>query len=393
MYQLSNIKNVLALTTMLFFFSACTDGGGSTTYSVSSGSTSDSVSDGSTSDSVSDGSTLTSIQSSKATLKGRVKDKDTGKGLGHVKVSIGESTTTTDADGNFELSNLNESDSEIVTFESEGYVDSSVAVKIDEPSEDNTASSNYLEVSMDGYDSESYYMSQDDIVIDATNGATISILSSTEYVDDSGKIFNGNITAQASYINVTTETGREVFPGEYEGVDTSGSIVLFVSYGAISFTLQDDSGNQLDLSGIATITFPSLGLPEQDIIPLWYYDYDQGLWVEEGYAELQEDGTYQGEISYSGIWSLNKPIEEAPGIYRSRIVDENGDPATTVKVHAIGSNWIRTDLSTDENGEFEIEVIPGSTFKLKAYHYVDQYEAVYDGTLPAITSGEILEDY
>ena len=369
MYQLSNIKTIFALTTMLFFLSAC---GG-----VSS------------SDSVSDGSTLTSIQSSKATLKGRVKDKDTGKGLGRVKVSIGESTTTTDTDGNFELSDLNESDSEIVTFESEGYVDSSVAVNIDEPSEDNTASSNYLEISMDGYDSETYYMSQDDIVIDATNGATISILSSTKYVDDSGTIFNGNITAQASYINVTTETGREVFPGEYEGVDSSGSIVLFVSYGAISFALKDDSGNQLDLSGIATITFPSLGLPEQDIIPLWYYDYSQGLWIEEGYAELQEDGTYQGGISHSGTWSLNKPIEDVPGIYRSRIVYKNGDPATTVKVHAVGSNWIRTDLSTDEDGVFEIEVIPGSTFKLKAYDYTNKYEAVYDGTMPAIASGEI----
>ncbi len=88
-------------------------------------------------------------------------------------------------------------------------------------------------------------------------------------------------------------------------------------------------------------------------------------------------------------WSLNKPIENDPAIYRSRIVYENGDPATTVKVYAVGNNWIRTDLSTDEDGMFEIEVIPGETFKLKAYEYTDKYEAVYAGTIPAIASGEI----
>ncbi len=259
----------------------------------------------------------------------------------------------------------------------------------DPVSKDNTISSDYPEDTTDSYDSVGVYTTQNDIIINTTHGAIVSIPSSSEYIDISEKIFDGNITVGTTYIDVTTETGRENFPGEYEGRDSSGSVVLFVSYGAVSLELKDDSGNKLDLSGIATITFPSLGLPEKNIIPLWYYDHSQGVWIEEGYAELQEDGTYQGEISHLGTWSLNKPIEGDPGIYRSRIVDENGNPATTVKVYAIGTNWIRTDLSTDEDGVFEIEVIPGSTFKLKAYDYTDKYEAAYDGTMPAIISGEI----
>ena len=60
----------------------------------------------------------------------------------------------------------------------------------------------------------------------------------------------------------------------------------------------------------------------QIIIPLWFYDYLQGLWIEEGYAELQTDGTYKGEISHPGTWSLNQPIENAPGIYRGHIINE-----------------------------------------------------------------------
>lgn len=373
MYQLSKIRNIVPLTAVLFFLSAC--GGGGSTF-----------------DSVSDGSTPSSVLSNKVTLKGRVKDKDTGKGLGDVKISIGESSTITDAEGYYELFDINESDREVVTIENEGYVDNSVITQIDGPSEDNTPSSNYLEISIDDYDNEANYMTQKEIIIDATNDATIHIPSSTEYVDHLGNIFDGNFSTEAAYIKVTTEAGREVFPGEFEGKDSYDSTVLFVSYGAVAVELKDDSGNKLDLSGVATITFPALGLAKQDIIPLWYYDYNQGVWIEEGYAELQEDGTYQGRISHLGTWSLNKPIEDTPGIYRSRIVYENGDPATTVKVHAIGVNWIRTDLSTDENGIFEIEVIPGSTFHLKAYHYTDKYEALYDDTVSEIASGEIFED-
>ncbi len=37
---------------------------------------------------------------------GKVKDKNTGKGLGHVKVSVGDSTTVTEEEGNFELTDL-----------------------------------------------------------------------------------------------------------------------------------------------------------------------------------------------------------------------------------------------------------------------------------------------
>ncbi len=116
------------------------------------------------------------------------------------------------------------------------------------------------------------------------------------------------------------------------------------------------------------------------------------MWIEEGYAELQDNGTYSGEISHLGTWSLNRPLEGEPGIYRGRIVYEDGTAAKNIRVYAIGTNWINSDLSTDVDGFFEIKVIPGSSFKLKAYNYKDKYGATYNGSLPAIASGDIVED-
>jgi hypothetical protein len=40
---------------------------------------------------------------------------------------------------------------------------------------------------------------------------------------------------------------------------------------------------------------------------------------------------------------------------------------------------------------FEIKVIPGSSFQLKAYNYKDKYGANYNGKIAAIASGEIME--
>jgi len=50
---------------------------------------------------------------------------------------------------------------------------------------------------------------------------------------------------------------------------------------------------------------------------------------------------------------------------------------SNIRLHAIGDNWISYDLSTDENGLFEIEVIPGESFQLSAYNYKDKYGATY----------------
>jgi hypothetical protein len=167
--------------------------------------------------------------------------------------------------------------------------------------------------------------------------------------------------------------------------------VPFVSYGFVVIDITDANGNALGVSDNITLTFPATGATDS-VLPLWYYDYDQGLWIEEGYAEQQSDGSYMGDISHPGTWSLSKPVESAPGIYRGRILNEDGTPANDVRICAMGENWVSTDLSTDADGYFEIEVVPESDFKLKAYDYKDKYGAVYNSTIPAVASGDIVEE-
>lgn len=327
--------------------------------------------------------------SSVVVQKGQVKDSKSGVGLANVKVSIGEQSTLTDASGFYTLSNLPETEEVVVNFEKEGYLLGSTQIQLKSVLDDNTTSPNYLVYSMYAHDYQWNIDSREEI-----SSSRIAVDASTAYIDTKGNSYNGTMTAQLTILDNGEESLLTNFPGTFKGINSNGATVQFETYGLITLLLSDTNGSRLSLAEGETVslTFKANASPENpSTLPLWHYDDEQGLWFEEGYAELQEDGMYKGEVSHLGTWSLNKPLENEPGIYRARIIYPDGTAAKNVRIQAIGTNWINSDLSTDEEGIFEIEVIPDSEFKLKAYDYKNKFGAT-SAALPALTSGEVNED-
>ena len=366
-----HIKQSILILSLATLLAGC--GGGSST---STGTTST--------------STLTSTPTAKAVHSGEVKDSATGNGLADVKVSLGESSTTTDENGLYTLSDLTASEEAVINFEKKGYLLGSTHIQLKVLSDDNTVSPNYLEYSMHTNNYQWDYNSSNEI-----DGDHIMIDASVSYRDINGKPYNGTNIAELIYFDITSDEGKAAFPGTFKGINSNGTLVQFDTYGLVSILLEDSNGNRLHLAEGETVAlkFDKVSsLEKPDTLPLWYYDYDQGLWFEEGYAQLQEDGTYKGEISHLGTWSVNRPLEEDPGIYLGRIIDENGAPIGNVRVYAVGENWVSSDLTTDENGIFELKVIPGESFELTAYDYQNKYGASYNGTIAAITSGDVVEN-
>jgi hypothetical protein len=334
--------------------------------------------------------TLPLSKVAKVIQSGQVKDSSTGNGLADVKVSLGESTTITDEDGFYTFSDLTVSEEAVVNFEKEGYLLGSTQIQLKSLSDDDATVSNYLEYGMHAHNYQWDYNSTAGIT-----GAHIDIDTSVAYIDTNGNPYSGINTAELIYFDITSDEGKAAFPGAFKGINSNGTMVQFDTYGLISISLKDSNGNKLSLADgeIATLIFDAVSSMEKpNTLPLWYYDYEQGLWIEEGYAELQGDGSYKGEISHLGTWSLNRPIEEEAGIYRGRVIDADGAPMSNIRLYAVGENWISSDLSTDEDGIFEIKVIPGSSFQLAAYDYKNKYGANYNGIIAAIASGEIVED-
>lgn len=367
---ISKKMKLFVLVMIVTILTGCGGGGGSTDSSYAN---------------INEGSST-----AKTIHEGQVKDSPTGNGLADVKVSIGESTVTTDKNGFYKFSDLKTSEEAVVNFKKEGYFLGSTLILLKPLSKDDTVSPNYLEYTMHTYNRQWNYDRTEEM-----SDTNININTSVIYIDSERNPYHGTITAELTILDITSDEGKVVFPGAFKGINTHGTMVQFDSYGLISISFKDSNDNILSFEdgGTVTLTFDTVdSLEEQNIIPLWYYDYTQGLWFEEGYAERQTDGTYRGDISHPGTWSLNKPIESDPGIFRAHIVDENGSPVGDVRVHAIGSNWVSSDLSTNEDGLFELEVIPGKDFHLTAYNYKDKYGATYNFIIPAIASGDIVED-
>jgi len=447
MNPVTNMKHIFALSTAVFFLSGC-GGGGSTSSETATQSSSESHLNGSNSSSLAEGvlqetpvtepsSTNTSetLETSETSVSvtpeeiqipntvpevtvpvsvtqentdttiniptvpaakqtaiqsGQVKDSHTGKGISNVKVSIGSVSTTTDENGFYTLSNLSPAEEAVVNFEKEGYDLGSTEVQLKALTDNNLSSApNFVEYALHTHDKHWEYKSNEKV-----SGSHIKIDAAVAYVDSNNKPYSGTISAYLTILNITSEEGKKLFPGEFKGVNSDGETVQFASYGMINMVLKDSNGESVELAEgeKAVVGFDAVSLEEKpDILPLWYYDYEQGVWFEEGYAELQDDGSYKGEVSHLGTWSVNKPLENDPGIYRARIVYADGTPAKNVRVQAIGKNWISRDLSTDEEGVFEINVVPESGFMLMAYDYKNKYGAKYSSTLPAVASGDVVE--
>ncbi len=368
-------NQIFLLVISIIIFTGCGGGGSTTTSTGTAISTS-------TPTTVSTPIPTTTPASNKAVQMGQVKDLNTGKGLANVQVSLGNSTTTTDSNGFYTLSGLTPTKETVVSFEKEGYLLGSSKIELISKSEKNTVSPNYLEYNM--YANDYNYKTEKNI------DSSRVFVDIGNLIDTKGDAYNGSASVNLTILDSTEKAFLKSFPGSFKGINSNSETVQFTSYGLININIKDDKGETLHLSDndVATLVFHVPSSEKDQTIPLWYYNHKKGSWVEEGYAQLQDDGTYKGEVSHLGTWSMNKPIEDAPAVYTDRILYSDGRPVKNLRIYAVGENWISADLSTDENGVFEIEVVPGEAFGLQAYHYSDKYAAKFNGTIPALIAGE-----
>ena len=138
-----------------------------------------------------------------------------------------------------------------------------------------------------------------------------------------------------------------------------------------SVSMTDNAGNKLQLKpgddGKARVTFP---VPADmsddkhigDPIPLWSFDEERGIWVEEGVATYNaEENVYEGYVSHFSWANLDWPEKRAT--IAVTVVDDDGTPIPNVKV-TIGqvSKTTKKDGKAETyvpiNTEFKVTVLP-----------------------------------
>jgi photosystem II stability/assembly factor-like uncharacterized protein len=156
------------------------------------------------------------------------------------------------------------------------------------------------------------------------------------------------------------------------------------SFGFADINITAD-GKELKLADgkKATLTYPVAASQKANApatIPLWYYDYDKGQWIEEGAATLEGE-KYVGEVSHFTPWNIDVPIETST--LMGRVVDGDGDPIANAFVWCTSQSggWgFRT--YSDENGEYSSIVEADTEIEAIAYYsgLNSQIETILTGT-------------
>lgn len=236
--------------------------------------------------------------SKQATLQGRV--TLSGAPVAGAQVQAGDLSATTDADGRFRVDFADPPASVLLLVRSAGRLTMAKSAGL-APGQTTTQ-----DVALQAADVQRTFLSADGVIA-VVNGAVIDIPTNA-IQDASGAPYTGPVVLVASYRNPTTAAGVDAFPQPYEG-DSGGTRFNLQTVGVIEATLATPDGRPLQLRQPATLVYPGVSAIDRGTasIPLWYYDEARALWVREGDAARQTDGSYLGNVSHFTAWNLDVP--------------------------------------------------------------------------------------
>jgi len=313
-------------------------------------------------------------------LSGTVTDP-AGAPLAGVHVKSGSRSTLTDDNGAYTLT-LPEAQEVSVTANLEYYTESSRVAHIV------SGEQSVLDLTMLNVDTIELFNAADGATIQ-TKGASVTLPDAYVYPD--GTPYIGEITATVSYNRVTTVQGAMVFPGDYLGLQTDGTTSVLQSYGFIDVTLKDAQGDPIQLAAgkKATLVYPMDSHIEAtpESIPLWYYDTERGIWVEEGLATYDAlSNSYSGDVTHFTTWNLDRKFDGAE--YNGCVEDANGVPLPYVDLFISATAWSKHLTNRDPEGKFRLINAP-SNMPISIYAKLGQTVSLQETVI--LLPGEVRE--
>ena len=251
-------------------------------------------------------------------------------GLIDVTVSSGGKSTTTDANGFYELAGIPvpANDPIVLTYEKDGYATFQRSLSVAD-GETYAVAASLLQYHHN--ESMDAAQSNDLTVVDPNN---VSGPSLAELSFPAGSVAgSGNVTVEVAVGDPTTEAGRPTFPGDYMAASTAGgdADTPLESVVFTEITVTDASGTELtQLNEPATVT---VRLPDAlqsqyaagNKIPWWSYDETTATWVREDadpatagvvddaqVIDLNGNGVLyaQAKVTHFTWWNVDQPITQ-----------------------------------------------------------------------------------
>lgn len=209
------------------------------------------------------------------------------------------------------------------------------------------------------------------------NGATVSIPKSG-LVKSDGSDYNGTVDIAVVYLS---PTGAPAMNPLMSGADlmaiaNDGDTVPLISYGMVNVEMTDEDGNPLQLKEgcEANLKYPApKGFSSHDTIPLWYFNEENGLWIEEGYSTRQGDN-YVGSVKHFTWWNCDIKLKNGARL-RCRLINYTFDE---IEIYA-GTDSIIAWV--DDNNTIRSNIFPNRPFTIAGVQ------------MPALKPGELLDTF
>ncbi len=311
--------------------------------------------------------------------------------------------TVTDDDGRYSFLDLTPQDHVLVNFYKTGYAKTQAPIDILDEVE-NTLIQRMAEV-----DYTNTFDAADGLAFVVSERAAEVMLPPANFVDAEGSIYDGSITVEATFFDVTApvDNGGELLatPGDFSAITASGDEELLESWGMLQVNLWGENGEELELGDVsAPIRFPlqiqdaeNASVPEGDSVAAWSYDEDLGKWVEEGAGNLVQDDNgiwyWEFEAPHFSSWNCDQPLP-THGCVSGQVTNSQGTPRVGATVRAVGLTYTYTTTGrTGQDGRFCVEVKNGETVWLDISYTIggqpatQRTDPVTTGTQATCTDG------
>ncbi len=142
-----------------------------------------------------------------------------------------------------------------------------------------------------------------------SNGLMITLPANAVKNAATGAVYTGTVSVAAQFIDPTSTEIVKTMPGDLRAINSDGYMKLLTSYGMMAVELTGASGELLQIAdgkkATITSTIPaSILSTAPSTIPLWHFDEEKGLWIEEGVA-TKTGNNYVGEVSHFSFWNYD----------------------------------------------------------------------------------------
>jgi hypothetical protein len=289
------------------------------------------------------------------TISGVVTDEQ-GKPVSDAEITVQGETTYTDEMGAFLLSAIEVPGNRAVVMATKaGYFPATRAHKPEENSKTDVRLVMMASAVTHNFDAGAG--------ISANVEGSVVTIEANSLVDESGESYSGSVSMSLRYLDPTAGNFGVLVPGgDMVAVREDESTSILYSYGILRVTMKGQGNETLQLAPGTTSTL-TMSIPQDQLatapetIPLWYFDEDKGVWVEDGSATKEGD-KYVGTVTHFTDWNCDAPTDGATII--GRLLDCDGNPAWgVVEFGQIATDPQSSTESDQSDGRFSRRVPDG----------------------------------